>query len=137
MDPLNNWVIDGGQSLRRGYETVKDPKFQTVILGEMYEGLAELAGASCKDKMDITVCTTNAPLFGRGGTTIGDTFVTSPGRPDLVDQDKMRHERKHVKQWQKRGVKFIGDYFGEGLDPCQNKYEEAAGWADGHYPCGP
>ncbi|MFI7360693.1 RHS repeat-associated core domain-containing protein [Streptomyces sp. NPDC050149] len=137
LDPLNNWVIDGGQSLRRGYETAKDPKFQTVVLGEMYEDLAELVGASCKDKTDITVCTTNVRIFGRGGTTIGDTFVTSPGRPDLVDQDKMRHERKHVKQWQKRGVKFIGDYFGEGLDPCQNKYEEAAGWADGHYPCGP
>ncbi|MET9594041.1 hypothetical protein ABZY45_24400 [Streptomyces sp. NPDC006516] len=58
--------------------------------------------------------------------------------PDYVDSPTLRHERKHVKQWEKRGVKFALDYFREGaIDACENKYEEQAGYVDGGYPCVP
>lgn len=40
-----------------------------------------------------------------------------------------------MKQWQKRGFAFAGDYIWEGMDPCKNKYEKAAGWVDGGYSC--
>lgn len=72
------------------------------------------------------------------GTTLGNTYVTAPGDINNVDARKLRHERKHVKQWQKRGFKFAYDYAQEGLfEPCENAYEEAAGFADGDYPCTP
>lgn len=139
FDPANELLIDTGQKLRKTYEMLKRPKVQSDLLGELYEDVAELAGGTCKDKgKDITICTTGAPLYGRGGTTIGDTYVTEPANPLFVNQDRLRHERKHVKQWEKRGVKFALDYFGEGIDPCGNKYEKEAGYADGNYlQCGP
>ncbi|WP_405809444.1 RHS repeat-associated core domain-containing protein [Streptomyces sp. NBC_01520] len=134
FDPVNEWGIGKGQAMRRGYELLKKPETQSELLGEMYEDVAELSGGTCKDKgKDLTLCTTGVPLYGRGGTTIGDTYVTEPGDPVLVDGFRLKHERKHVKQWEKRGVKFALDYFREGVDPCGNKYEEQAGYADGGY----
>ncbi|MFF3322717.1 RHS repeat-associated core domain-containing protein [Streptomyces sp. NPDC002889] len=136
FDPINNWMIDKGQSLRQGYDWLKNPKNQSEILGEMYEDAAELTGGACEDKgVDLTVCTTDWTIYGRGGTTIGDTYVTAKNRPDWVDPPRLKHERVHVKQWEKRGVKFGWDYAMEGFDACENKYEEQAGFADGDYPC--
>ncbi|MEV7232456.1 hypothetical protein AB0N06_00200 [Streptomyces sp. NPDC051020] len=131
---INDQLSAGKRGFDGLVKRVMDPKVQADELGDLYAVVAKTAGASCKDKGGITLCTTNAPLFGRGGTTIGDTYVTAPGDPDLVDAPKLRHERKHVKQWEKRGIKFAFDYYKEGLlDPCQNAYEKAAGFADGDY----
>ncbi|MFD5343206.1 hypothetical protein ACFWJY_05435 [Streptomyces anulatus] len=50
-----------------------------------------------------------------------------------IAPDMIRHERKHVKQWEKHGVNFIPRYLWEGADACGNKFEEQAGYADGNY----
>ncbi|MFH8885361.1 hypothetical protein [Streptomyces californicus] len=73
------------------------------------------------------------PFHGRGGTTVGDTYVTEPDVKDYVTPKRLKHERVHVRQWEKRVFKFPFDYFGEGADPCENSYEDQAGYADGRY----
>ncbi|WP_234307213.1 MULTISPECIES: RHS repeat-associated core domain-containing protein [Streptomyces] len=125
------WLNDLGV---KGVDKAKDPVFQSDVAGELYEYAAHLAGGSCDDKgADLTVCTVGLPIYGRGGTTVGDTYVTEPDVKSFVTPKRLKHERVHVKQWEKRGFKFPFDYFGEGVDPCENSYEDQAGYDDGGY----
>ncbi|MFJ9394394.1 hypothetical protein ACIRQT_05840 [Streptomyces californicus] len=73
------------------------------------------------------------PVYGRGGTTVGDTYMTEPDVKSFVTPERLKHERVHVKQWEKRGFTFPFDHFGEGVDPCENSYEDQAGYDDGGY----
>lgn len=126
---LNDLVVEG-------IDKARDPAFQSDVAGELYEYAAYIAGGSCEDKgADLTVCTVWIPIYGRGGTTVGDTYATEPGVKDYVTPERLKHERVHVKQWEKRGFKFPIDYFREGVDPCGNKYEEQADYVDGGYAC--
>ncbi|MFJ9526320.1 RHS repeat domain-containing protein [Streptomyces cyaneofuscatus] len=113
------------------------PRYESDAVGELYEASVLLTGGSCKDDgADLTVCTHGLiPLSARGGTTLGDTYTTEKGVPEYVSPKRLRHEREHVKQWEKYGDNFIIKYFMEGLDPCGNKYEEQADYADGGYSC--
>ena len=135
LAPANDWVSGKGQGVRRGYDQLQDPEFQSAWLGAMYGSLAKITGGSCSRAKDLTVCTTSVPIYGRGGTTIGNTYTTDEGHPAYVLPPRLNHERVHMKQWQKRGFAFAGDYIWEGMDPCKNKYEKAAGWVDGGYSC--
>lgn len=129
---LIKWLNDQGI---KGVDKLRDPAFQSDVVGELYEHAAYLTFGSCEDYgADLTVCTEGlVPLSARAGTTGGDTYMTKPNQPRFVDAETIRHERKHVKQWEKRGFRFIIDYFKEGVDPCTNKFEEQAGYADGDY----
>ncbi|WP_234320602.1 RHS repeat domain-containing protein [Streptomyces sp. NRRL B-1381] len=112
-------------------------RLESDALGELYEYSARLTGGSCKNNgADLTVCTEGwMRLSARGGTTVGDTYTTKPGTPEFVSDKRLKHERKHVKQWEEHGADFITEYFMEGTNPCGNKYEEQADYVDGGYYC--
>ncbi|MFB7943273.1 hypothetical protein, partial [Streptomyces sp. NPDC056049] len=119
-----------------GYGKVQK-EAQSFVLGAGYQALAvAVAGpGACAPNGDMVVCKTDIPIYGRGGTTVGQTYVT--GKEDwMSDKDKMSHERVHHQQWDKEGIAMIWGYFGEGLDPCTNQYEIDADLAKGDYPCG-
>ncbi|MFC9700083.1 RHS repeat-associated core domain-containing protein [Streptomyces sp. NPDC056943] len=109
---------------------------QSFVLGAGYQMLTQVVAGpgACAPNGDMVVCQTNLPLYGRGGTTVGHTYVTGFD-PSDTDKDKMEHERVHHRQWDKEGVSMIWGYFGSGLDPCHNSYEIAADLVKGDYPC--
>lgn len=107
---------------------------ESGTVGTFYYQAAKMVGAKCGATKDMIVCQTPIPIYGRGGTTIGHTYVTG-NDPDYVSPKRLRHERVHTEQWDEYGAGFGPMYFGEGLDPCHNKYEKEAGWKDCGYPC--
>ncbi|MER8044203.1 RHS repeat-associated core domain-containing protein [Streptomyces sp. NPDC094032] len=110
---------------------------QSFLLGAGYQMVANVAAGpgACAPNGDMVVCQTDIPIYGRGGTTIGHTYVT--GKEDwMSDKDKMDHERVHHQQWDREGIAMIWRYFGEGLNPCTNQYEIDADLGKGDYPCG-
>jgi hypothetical protein len=67
--------------------------------------------------------------FGRGGTTVGATFLTrSATSPDIL-----AHEDVHRQQWERYGLWFIPMYFAAGLDARTNRWEIEAGLERGGY----
>ncbi|MBO1769353.1 Fe-S oxidoreductase [Agrococcus sp. TF02-5] len=67
--------------------------------------------------------------FGRGGTTVGATFLTrSATSPGIL-----AHEDVHRRQWERYGLWFIPMYFAAGLDGLTNKWEIEAGLELGGY----
>lgn len=67
--------------------------------------------------------------FGRGGTTVGATFLTrSATSPDIL-----AHEDVHRRQWERYGLWFIPMYFAAGVDGLTNKWEIEAGLERGGY----
>jgi hypothetical protein len=68
---------------------------------------------------------------GRGGTTSGDTYLTN----NQTSSDRIRHEKKHRKQWRRYGGYFPALYFLSGVNPCHNHWERQAGLCDGGYDC--
>ncbi|MFJ2829125.1 RHS repeat-associated core domain-containing protein [Streptomyces sp. NPDC087263] len=109
-------------------------KVESWAVGTFYYQLAKSTGAKCGATKDMIVCQTSLPIYGRGGTTVGHTYVTGTD-PDYVSKERLKHERVHTEQWDEYGADFGPRYFSEGVDPCQNKYEKEAGWKDGGYPC--
>lgn len=67
--------------------------------------------------------------FGRGGTCVGDTVLTSKPMTDAV----LAHEDVHRTQWQRYGLAFIPLYYAAGLDPLRNRFEIEAGLETGGY----
>lgn len=129
---LNDLFVEGARGV--GDTVGEIPRYESDVIGELYEYSARLTGGSCvDDKADLTICTHGwLPLSARAGTTGGDTFMTKDDW-SAIAPDMIRHERKHVKQWEKHGVNFIPRYLWEGADACGNKFEEQAGYADGNY----
>lgn len=67
--------------------------------------------------------------FRRGGTCVGRVYLTR----DVVGERTFRHERVHVRQWQRYGFLFPVLYWTAGLDPLRNRFEVEAGLEDGGY----
>ncbi len=88
----------------------------------------------------------------RGGTTWMEMFVINGSYDNPEERlreiveagelngtdlaDLLRHERIHTEQWAEYGYwGFIARYLAEGTDPCENSFEEDAGYEDGGYSC--
>ena len=67
--------------------------------------------------------------FRRGGTCVGRVYLTR----DVVGERTFRHERVHVRQWERYGVLFPFLYWWSGVDPLRNRFEIEAGLEDGGY----
>ncbi|WP_206432546.1 hypothetical protein, partial [Streptomyces sp. ADI92-24] len=109
-------------------------KVESHLAGAAYETLARVSGAECSEDQGLTVCQTGMPMYGRGGTNVGGTYVTG-FEPEYVYPQRLKHERVHTKQWEKAGFSFMPRYFMAGVDPCHNKYEIDADLQMGGYRC--
>lgn len=67
--------------------------------------------------------------FGRGGTTVGATFLTHAH----ASADILAHEEVHRQQWLRYGLAFIPMYYAAGIDARTNRYEIEAGLELGGY----
>ncbi|MCR8670818.1 hypothetical protein [Agrococcus sp. HG114] len=67
--------------------------------------------------------------FGRGGTTVGATFLTR----DATSPEILEHEDVHRRQWQRYGLWFIPMYFAAGREGVTNRYEIEADLVKGGY----
>lgn len=67
--------------------------------------------------------------FGRGGTTVGATYLTRGSDSPAV----LRHEEVHRQQWERYGLWFIPMYYAAGIDGTKNRFEIEAGLEDGGY----
>lgn len=67
--------------------------------------------------------------FGRGGTTVGATYLTHASDAHSV----LEHEDVHRRQWERYGLLFIPMYFAAGADALQNRFEIEAGLEKGGY----
>lgn len=67
--------------------------------------------------------------FRRGGTCVGRVYLTR----NVVGERVFRHERVHVRQWQRYGLLFPLLYWTAGTDPFRNRFEIEAGLEDGGY----
>lgn len=67
--------------------------------------------------------------FGRGGTTIGAIYLTRDNHADPV----LAHEAIHRAQWRHYGLTFPVLYLAAGQEATTNRFEIAAGLADGGY----
>lgn len=71
--------------------------------------------------------------FGRGGTTIGATFLTR----DALSPEILEHEDVHRQQWARYGLWFIPMYIAAGADAHRNRWEIEAGLERGGYVAKP
>ncbi|WP_347754183.1 hypothetical protein [Agrococcus sp. ProA11] len=67
--------------------------------------------------------------FGRGGTTIGSTYLTR----DSDSPDVLEHEDVHRQQWERYGLWFIPMYVASGTEATKNRFEIEAGLEKGGY----
>jgi hypothetical protein len=67
--------------------------------------------------------------YGRGGTTIGATFLTTSATSPAI----LEHEDVHRQQWARYGLWFIPMYLAAGQDGVTNKYEIEADLVKGGY----
>ena len=67
--------------------------------------------------------------FGRGGTTIGATFLTR----DATSPAILEHEDVHRQQWARYGLWFIPMYIAAGREGTRNRYEIEADLVKGGY----
>lgn len=83
------------------------------------------------EEFSIFVCTGLRGGFGRGGTTFGGAYLTKANTARRV----LRHEAVHADQWARFGFGFPVRYLAEEARHrgAANKYEIAAGLADGGY----
>lgn len=90
----------------------------------------KVLGGSFSRHGELTVITELPSwAFGRGGTCVGDTVLTSKPMTDAV----LEHEDVHRRQWQRYGLVFIPLYYAAGLDPLRNRFEIEAGLEAGGY----
>lgn len=119
-------------------EKLLGQKTQANVAGGGYLVFASVLGkdVDCSKHQGLTMCKTSSSwIFGRGGTTIGNTYVTGYD-PDFSTKKRLRHERVHMEQWDDLGLRMAWDYFQEGIEPCTNSFEIEAGLGDGDYlPC--
>lgn len=89
-----------------------------------------LLGGKERKVGDLTVVT-GLPTwaFGRGGTTVGSTYLTAASDSPAV----LEHEEVHRQQWQRYGLWFIPMYFASGVEATKNRFEIEAGLEKGGY----
>ncbi len=73
-------------------------------------------------------------VWAKGGTTIGNTFITE-NQESLQDWRLLQHETRHTYQWAAAGgIPFIGLYGSQYVRSGEcNRFEADAGFVDGHY----
>lgn len=115
------------------------PQEQSTGVGSLVKSEVERAGGECKLVQGMMVCV-GAPkhMYARGGTTYGDTFISSSSSwqdfDSMSENDKnnlINHEKYHRDhQWQKYGVSFGRKYLAAELEAMRlgytNPYEIAA-----------
>lgn len=137
MTFLRNFGYRLGRSSRDAVEAVSNAVtappvartgFKIASCGAKLWG--RMLGGSFEQHGELTVVT-GLPkwAFGRGGTCVGDTVLTSGPMTDRV----LAHEDVHRQQWQKYGLAFIPLYFAAGVDPLKNRFEIEAGLEAGGY----
>lgn len=67
--------------------------------------------------------------FGRGGTTVGATYLTRASDSPAV----LEHEEVHRQQWRRYGLWFIPMYYAAGIEGSSNRFEIEAGLERGGY----
>lgn len=89
-----------------------------------------MLGGSVRKIGELTVVT-DLPnwAFGRGGTTVGSTFLTR----GAVSTAILEHEDVHRQQWRRYGLAFIPMYFAAGLEGETNRFEIEADLVKGGY----
>jgi RHS repeat-associated protein len=112
-------------------------------IGQFFALAVRLTGGKCGSEGGLRVCYGGWHLFANGGTTWGDTFVTSrKQRQDYIDAKWwpgiLRHEKRHRDlQWRRFGGYFGPMYlWAQGLSWLTGKpnvFEKQAGLCDGHY----
>ena len=106
-----------------------------MVQGSQQRDGAVAQGGSCEVQSGLWVCFgVESVLAQRGGTTYGDTFLTSRPR-ETLDADLVAHELEHVRQWRLFGPDFALMYLLAGADACSNDFEIAAGLDAGGYIC--
>jgi RHS repeat-associated protein len=109
----------------------KKMRLQAAIVGTTMQLLVEKTGGRCSTMSGLRVCQTSLPLYSRGGTTYGTTYVTGIGAN--ITSQLIAHESRHVYQWQQLGYSFVPLYFMAGLDPFRNIFEIDANLGYGGY----
>lgn len=121
--------------------TLGGPAFQVATAGPIARGGACFAtrAARCWGRMlggaerteGALVVITGLPkwAFGRGGTTVGATYLTHASDSPAV----LEHEDVHRLQWERYGLWFIPMYFAAGRDATKNRFEIEAGLVKGGY----
>ena len=108
---------------------------RAALQGIEHRADARADGATCEEQGGLWVCFgVESVLAQRGGTTYGDTFVTSRD-PEVLDPGLVAHELEHVRQWRLFGPSFTVLYLREGADPCSNYFEQQADLDAGGYAC--
>lgn len=121
--------------------TVGGPAFRTVTAPPIARGGARLAtraarlwgrllGGRERTEGELHVIT-GLPTwaFGRGGTTVGATYLTRASDSPAV----LEHEEVHRRQWERYGLWFIPMYFAAGVEATTNRFEIEAGLTKGGY----
>lgn len=114
------------------------PEMQSKVIGTLAKETAEAQGADCKEINGLMTCVNVSPwMYERGGTTIGDTFLSSADSFEELEsrpaphtlEELINHEKYHRdEQWRRYGLKFASMYGAEeAVAPgSQNRYERAA-----------
>ncbi len=107
-------------------------RFQSGMVSLAAYGAARATGHHCGRRYGMMTCSGGLRIYGRGGTTYGSVYIT-----DDVDEFKtasrIKHEKAHRRQWRRSGYLFAIKYFASGINPCRNRFEKRAGWANGGY----
>lgn len=109
---------------------------EAALVGRLARAYARLFGIRAVVRDGMHVCAgMPGRAYPRGGVTWGDTYLTGAD-PWCVAPERLRHERVHVAQWQRHGLRFALLYLLAGRDAEGNRYEVEAGLADGGYASG-
>ncbi|GAA4893146.1 hypothetical protein LX16_1891 [Stackebrandtia albiflava] len=132
------WLEILTERLSPGFFDLLPPEMQSKIIGTLTKETAEAQGADCREIDGLMVCV-NAPswMYERGGTTIGDTFVSAADSFEELEarpapftlSELINHEKFHRdEQWRRYGIGFIPMYLAEeAVAPGgENRYERAA-----------
>lgn len=137
-DPLNASDLDGKAKRSRCWKPmcwVRASNYvQSRFLGEAAARFSRRVGGQCSVRYGMRTCRSSIKIYGRGGTTIGDTYLTG-WKPSNVRSGVIAHEREHRRQWRRYGAFFAMMYFNAGRNPCRNVFERAAGLRRGGYKC--
>ena len=141
-DPINQFDLNGQWWVRRFVSKISryrgSAKFRRRFsngIGATYYAVNRRLGAKCYRSGSLRVCQgARIPVWGRGGTTIGNTYATFKGKKWRTPT-RIRHEKVHVRQWRRYGPSFVRRYFRAGRNPCKNRFERAADRAGNTYGC--
>lgn len=138
-DPINKFDLDGQSWYRRmarvgrfGYRLYH--RQQSRNIGRVGRLVVRRTGGSCKRRHGMHTCRGGLHIWSRGGTTYGNTYFTS--RRGNVSPLRMKHEKRHRRQWGKYGGNFAFIYMAESIrhrNPRKNYWERQAGLCSGGY----